>query len=79
MIPSLVQDDTRRAGFLRFMVLSYSTMTSRGYADLMPASDFANICGWLEAMMAQVYLAVVIAHLVGLQSTQGPSRTEISL
>ncbi|MGO9601104.1 MAG: hypothetical protein ACLP7Q_24260 [Isosphaeraceae bacterium] len=61
------------------MILSYSTMTSRGYADLMPASDFANICGCLEAMMAQVYLAVVIARLVGLQSTQGPSRTEISL
>ena len=43
-------------------------MTSHSYDALTTASDFANICGCLEAMMAQVYLAVVIARLVGLQA-----------
>jgi voltage-gated potassium channel len=70
------EDQSRRVGFLRFLILSYSTMTSRGYADIAPASDFANICGCLEAMMAQVYLAVVIARLVGLQASQSPSERD---
>ena len=65
---------SRRTGFLRVLILSYSTMTSHGYDALMTASDFANICGCLEAMMAQVYLAVVIARLVGLQAVLKPSR-----
>jgi hypothetical protein len=68
---------SRRTGFLRILILSYSTLTSHGYDALTTASDFANICGCLEAMMAQVYLAVVIARLVGLQavpSLQEPAK-----
>jgi hypothetical protein len=60
----------RRIWLLRFLILSYSTLTSRGYGELTPASDFANIAGCLEAMTAQVYLAVVIARLVGLQASR---------
>lgn len=60
----------RRLGFLRFMILSYSTLTSRAYDELVPVSDFANVCGCLQSMMAQVYLAVVIARLVGLQASE---------
>jgi len=70
--PALALDESRRASFLRFMILSYSTKTSRGYGDLIPASSLAHICGWLEAMMAQVYLAVVIARLVKLQVSERP-------
>ncbi len=70
--PSLALDESRRASFLRFMILSYSTKTSRGYGDLIPASSLAHICGCLEAMMAQVYLAVVIARLVKLQVSERP-------
>jgi hypothetical protein len=36
-------------------------------------SNFANICGCLQSMMAQVYLAVVIARLVGMQAGGAPS------
>src|SRR5271157_2427195 len=72
VVPSLAQDASRRANLLRFLILSYSTKTTRGYADLIPASSLANICGCLEAMMAQVYLAVVIARLVRLQASERP-------
>jgi hypothetical protein len=67
------EDQARRLGFLRFLILSYSTLTSRGYSDRVPVSDFANICGCLQSMMAQVYLAVVIARLVGMQASEAPS------
>jgi len=72
VVPSLAQDASRRANFLRFLILSYSTKTTRGYGDLIPASSLASICGCLEAMMAQVYLAVVIARLVRLQASERP-------
>lgn len=61
----------RHIWFVRFLILSYSTLSARGYDELTPASDFANIAGCLESMAAQVYLAVVIARLVGLQASQG--------
>jgi hypothetical protein len=67
------EERTRRLGFLRFLILSYSTLTSRGYSELVPVSNFANICGCLQSMMAQVYLAVVIARLVGMQAGGAPS------
>jgi hypothetical protein len=66
-------EQSRRLGFLRFLILSYSTLTSRGYSGLVPVSAFASICGCLQSMMAQVYLAVVIARLVGLQASETPS------
>jgi hypothetical protein len=69
--PTWSHHSLRRASFLRFLILSFSTITSRGYDELTPASDFANIAGFLESMTAQVYLAVVIARLVGLQASQG--------
>jgi hypothetical protein len=46
-------------------------MTGTGYSDLTPSTDFARMATCLEAMMAQVYLAVVVARLVGIQA--GPA------
>jgi hypothetical protein len=62
--------DTPRAEFMRLVVFSYATMVCTGYGDLVPANGFANMCASLEAMTGQVYLAVVIARLVGIQSNQ---------
>jgi hypothetical protein len=78
--PTWSHHSLRRVSFLRFLILSYSTITSRGYDELTPASDFANIAGCLESMAAQVYLAVVIARLVGLQASRAtfPDETMLS-
>jgi hypothetical protein len=61
---------SRRTDFLLLLVFSYSTLTSTGFGDVTPASGFASIVANLEALSAQVYLAVVIARLVGLQAAQ---------
>jgi hypothetical protein len=62
---------SRRVAFMRLLIFSYATMTGTGYSDLAPSTDFARMVACLEAMMAQVYLAVVIARLVGMQT--GPT------
>ena len=45
-------------------------MTTLGYGDVLPISDFARTCAWLEAVTGQIYLAVWISQLVGLRITQ---------
>jgi hypothetical protein len=68
--PPLVWSDasSRRLGFVRVFIFSYSTLTGTGYGDVAPASAFTRMAACLEAMMAQIYLAVVIARLVGIQA-----------
>lgn len=61
---------SKRACFLRLLVFSYSTLASTGFGDVAPATGFANLCANLEALSAQIYLAVVIARLVGVQVVQ---------
>lgn len=59
---------SRRAGFNRLFIFSYATLTGTGRGDLEPANGFADMASSLEAMSAQVYLAVVVARLVGMQA-----------
>jgi hypothetical protein len=66
----LTDEQPRWAGFLRLLVFSYSALTTTGFGGLAPASGFASICANLEALTAQVYLAVVIARLVGIRAAQ---------
>jgi hypothetical protein len=47
-------------------------LTGTGYGEIAPAGAFAEMTACLEAMMAQVYLAVVIARLVGIQAGPPP-------
>jgi hypothetical protein len=70
-------EPSRRLEFMRLFVFSYATLTGTGLGDLEPADGFADMAAALEAMSAQIYLAVVIARLVGLQSASpAPDRTE---
>ena len=67
---------SRRLEFTRLFIFSYATLTGTGRGDLEPANGFAVMAASLEAMSAQVYLAVVIARLVGLQaSSPAPVRS----
>jgi hypothetical protein len=70
---ALTDERSRWDGFSRLLVFSYSALTTTGFGDLAPASGFASICANLEALTAQVYLAVVIARLVGIRATQRAS------
>jgi voltage-gated potassium channel len=45
---------------------SFMTLTTVGYGDVVPRSPAARTMASLEAVMGQIYLAVLVARLVGL-------------
>lgn len=61
---------SRRTEFVRLFVFSYSTLSMTGFGGMKPGSPFVRMCICLEVMSAQVYLAVVIARLVGMQAIE---------
>jgi len=53
-----------------FYYFSFVTLTTLGFGDVVPLSPAARTLTWLEAVVGQLYLAILIARLVGLQITQ---------
>ena len=58
------------SGFDRFLGFSFATLTTLGYGNIAPATQRADAIATLEAVVGQVFVAVVIARLVALQITQ---------
>jgi len=54
------------ARVLRLRYFSFVTLTTVGYGDILPRSPAARTMAVLEAVMGQIYLAVLVARLVGL-------------
>jgi hypothetical protein len=75
--PGVVWADerSRATEFMRLFVFSYATLSGSNYAEVAPATGFARNAASLEAMTGQIYLAVVIARLVGLHATPPPRDT----
>ena len=55
---------------------SFVTMTTLGYGDIAPASDSARAMVMIQAVTGQVYLAVLVARLVGLNIAQELKKKE---
>ena len=49
---------------------SYVTMTTTGFGDVTPVSLWARSLASLQAVVGQLYLAVIVARLVGMQIAQ---------
>jgi len=49
-----------------FFYYSFVTLTTLGYGDITPTTPFAQTLAWLEATIGQLYMAILIARLVGL-------------
>jgi hypothetical protein len=61
-----------------FTYFSLITLTTVGYGDLIPRSPSARSLVWVEAVIGQFYVAVVIAQLIGMRvsATLGGSRSD---
>ena len=57
-----------------FNYYSFITLTTLGYGDVTPTTVLARTLAWMEAVTGQVYLAVLVAGLVGLKVTQASKR-----
>ena len=55
---------------------SFVTMTTLGYGDIAPASDSARAMVMIQAVTGQVYLAVLVARLVGINIAQELKKKE---
>ncbi|MCP4407905.1 MAG: two pore domain potassium channel family protein [Gammaproteobacteria bacterium] len=58
--------ESEQGRLLEFIYYSFVTLTTLGYGDLLPVSPIARAFGYLEAVIGQIYVAVLIAGLVGI-------------
>ena len=49
---------------------SITTLTTLGYGDITPKSSYAKLLSTSEAFVGQVYIAILIAQLVGMKIAQ---------
>jgi len=49
-----------------FTYFSFVTLTTLGFGDITPIADSARTLAWVEALTGQLYLAVMVASLVGM-------------
>ncbi|MFO1519584.1 MAG: ion channel [bacterium] len=53
-----------------FMYFSFTSLTTLGFGDILPASPWARVGSSIEAIVGQLYLVVLVSRLVGLHITQ---------
>jgi len=67
-------DMVQRSDIGKFIYFSFVSMTTLGYGDVVPANPPARAFAFLEATMGQMYLAVLVARLVGLHIASTSSK-----
>jgi len=70
-----ISEDLAGGDYNTFLYFSFVTLTTLGYGDITPASELAKVFVYIEAIVGQFYLAVLVAGLVGsyLAEKQTPS------
>ncbi|MFA5812377.1 MAG: ion channel [bacterium] len=53
-----------------FIYFSYSTLTTTGYGDMIPAHPISRMVVCVEEVAGSIYLAIMVARLVGMHVTQ---------
>jgi hypothetical protein len=61
--------EVQTEGMSRLVYFSFVTMTTLGYGDVTPQSEFAGNLAILQALTGQIYLAVILARIVSLLVT----------
>jgi voltage-gated potassium channel len=57
-----------------YIYYSFVTITTLGYGDMTPITDLANTFSFLEAVTGQLYMAILIARLVGTHIAQSMNK-----
>jgi hypothetical protein len=56
------------------LYFSFINLTSVGYGDILPVSPLARTMSWIEAIMGQLYMTLLIARLVSQHVAHNPPR-----
>ena len=54
------------------LYFSFTTLTTIGYGDIIPATGPARMLAMLEAIIGTMYVAVLVARLVSIYTSAGP-------
>jgi hypothetical protein len=57
-----------------FVYYSFVTLTTLGYGDITPVGTVARTLSWMESVVGPLYLAILVARLVGIQVAEGRDR-----
>ena len=60
-----------------YLFFSYTTLTTVGYGNLVPAGYVGQTFAMLEALIGQIYLVIVVARLVSLWGQRRPERQRL--
>ena len=60
--------------FHTYLYFSFVTLTTLGYGDIVPVNPLARSLAYIEAVFGQLYIAVLVARLVG-QHISGTARS----
>lgn len=66
----------KEGSFSRFFYYSIVTLTTLGYGDITPTTTAAKSMSAFEAFSGQLFLAVLIARLVGMHITQSTLKSK---
>jgi hypothetical protein len=66
--------DLARGHIVEVFYYSFATLTTLGYGDVIPATPMTRAVSTVEALIGQIYPAILIAHLVGVRAARGPVR-----
>lgn len=56
---------TPRYHFSQFVYFSFVTMSTLGYGDVIPRTPLTQTIAWMQAVVGQFFVAVIVAWLVG--------------
>ena len=72
----LVEQTNSADPILNFIYFSFITLSTLGYGDITPLSPYATTASYSEAIFGQLYLAILVAKLVGLYiiEPRGPDK-----
>jgi len=59
-----------------YIYFSFTCLTTLGFGDLIPASPLARVLSYLAAVIGQLYLAVLVARVVGLHLSHASTRQD---
>lgn len=62
-----VSNDPDKHGFATLLYFSFTTITSLGYGDIVPTTQIARLTSSVQAVTGQLYIAIFIGRLVGLE------------
>lgn len=60
----------RKTAVFEWIYYSFVTLTTTGYGDITPVNKIARSVAILEALVGQLYPAIIIARLVSLEATK---------